>query len=119
MTLKRTAIEAGRPSTPRRATKRSRAPNGMTRNVLTTSPARPPRMPRFDHESTALTERRLLSQINHLSPPELVQLVKDVENRFRQLAAFEAEEIRRAQALGFASRNSPLAVVPHNHTTAW
>lgn len=50
-----------------------------------------------------------------LSAPELVALVKDVESRFRKLAQFEADEIRRAQSLGFAERNSPLV----RETAAW
>lgn len=57
-----------------------------------------------------------MQQLHVLSGPELVALVKDVEVRYRKLAAFEADEIRRAQALGFG-RNSPL--VARRQTTAW
>lgn len=71
-------------------------PPGMT------TPARPPRMPRFDRERAAgPTDRKIVHRINALSATELMDLVKDVELRYRQLAAFEAEEIRRAQLLGF------------------
>lgn len=83
-------------------------------HVLTPTPARPPRMPRFDRQRASVnkTDRKLVNRLNVLSPTELVAVVKDVESRFRQLAAFEAEEIRRAQRLGFGLSHS----VP---VTAW
>lgn len=82
--------------------------------ALTPTPARPPRMPRFDRHraSAGKADRKLVNKLNALSATELVAVVKDVELRFRQLAAFEAEEIRRAQRLGFAHSHS----VP---VTAW
>lgn len=80
---------------------------------MATTPRRPPRPPRFDRPSNVLgsaggpsssgpSERVFVSQLYRLSAAELLNLVKDVEIRFHQLAAFEAEEIRRAQRLGFA-----------------
>lgn len=70
----------------------------------TPTPARPPRMPRFDNHRASIVaaDRDLVNRLNKLTPTELVAVVKDVEMRFRQLAAFEAEEIRRAQRLGLA-----------------
>eukprot|EP00177_Eucheuma_denticulatum_P007561 GFKZ01013767.1.p1 GENE.GFKZ01013767.1~~GFKZ01013767.1.p1 ORF type:complete len:129 (+),score=10.37 GFKZ01013767.1:32-388(+) len=113
---KRTAAEAAYPPHPTPASKRQRSASGLARPVTPprpATPARPPRMPRF---SSHPTDRKLVQQLHMLSAPELVALVKDVEMRYRKLATFEAEEIRRAQALGFG-RNSPLVV--RKQTTAW
>lgn len=92
---------------------------------IATTPRRPPRPPRFERPSSVLassvgaasngpSERMFVSQLYRLSAAELLTLVKDVEIRFHQLAAFEAEEIRRAQRLGFAL--SRTASAPQ---TAW
>lgn len=67
------------------------------------TPGRPPRMPRFDRErATGASDRRMVQRLDLLTAGELIALVKDVELRFRQLAAFETEEIRRAQRVGFS-----------------
>lgn len=72
-------------------------------------------MPRFDRDrATAASDRKLVHRLNGLSAPELMAVVKDVEMRFRQLAAFESDEIRRAQRLGFAMQH-PVPVMQ----TAW
>ncbi|CDF39183.1 unnamed protein product [Chondrus crispus] len=118
---KRPASEAIRPSTPKSAAKRQRALSGLPRLVTPprpATPARPPRIPRFSPDPiTTTADRRLVQEFHMLSTPQLVALVKDVEARFRKLAQFEANEIRRAQALGFAEKNSPL-VVRRQHV-AW
>lgn len=74
-------------------------------------------MPRFhDTSPSASADSRLVQHLHQLSGAQLVALVKDVEARYRKLAQFESEEIRRAQALGFSPRNLPFAPVPQ--TTA-
>lgn len=114
MGIKRTATEAARPSTPKSAAKRQRTPSGQPRLVTPprpATPARPPRMPRFSPDPIATAaETKLVQQFHMLSAPQLFALVKDVEARFTKLAQFEANEIRRAQALGFSEGNSPLVV---------
>lgn len=121
MTTKRTAADATHPTSPPSSAKRQRSQNGLPRpanSPLPATPARPPRMPRFDHDhATATADKKLVNRLNRLTAQELLTLVKDVELRFRQLAAFESEEIRRAQKLGFTRANSPLKVMMQ--TTAW
>lgn len=73
-----------------------------------TTPARPPRMPVF---RAAQQDRRLVAHLNQLDGRELIVLVRTVEKRYRQLAAFEAAEIRRAQALGLGRVQEPMSLV--------
>jgi len=42
---------------------------------------------------------RLVRHLNRLNPRELLVLVRSVERRYHKLVDFEAQEIRRAQAL--------------------
>lgn len=58
------------------------------------SPARPPRMPQ-----QTTNDWRLVRHLNRLNPRELLVLVRSVERRYHKLVDFEAQEIRRAQAL--------------------
>lgn len=87
---------AYRPSAPHQ-------PHQLAHACLST-PRRPPRMPRFERTKAG---NDVVQRLNSLSPHDLIALVKDVEVRYRQLSAFEAEEIRRAQRLGFSLTCTP------------
>lgn len=97
------------PERPRSA-KRQRGAGGGALSVDTPSTGagtgaagRPPRMP------ACARDWRLVRHLNQLAGRELLALVRDVETRYRKLAAFEAQEIRRAQALGLGAHCRPLA----------
>lgn len=90
---------AHRPSTPHAQQQQHQLPH-----TCLSTPRRPPRMPRFERTKAG---NDVVQRLNSLSAHDLIALVKDVEVRYRQLSAFEAEEIRRAQRLGFSLTCTP------------
>ncbi|KAI0564893.1 hypothetical protein FGB62_22g544 [Gracilaria domingensis] len=129
MGVKRSASDATRVSTPRQngsnIAKRQRTNvTGQSKPISTpppATPARPPRMPRYMGDAML---KPALKRLDGMNAQQLIALLNKVEMRFRRLAAFEADEIRRAQKLGFAVTHqrrvydhSPLNVALQ--TAAW
>ncbi|PXF48599.1 hypothetical protein BWQ96_01451 [Gracilariopsis chorda] len=131
MGTKRLASDATRSTTPRQTTsavaKRLRTTlSGQSKPISPpppATPARPPRIPRCC-TSSALdsTHRSAVNRLDGLNAQQIIALLNKVEMRFRRLAVFEAEEIRRAQMLGYATSATPSTHSPYKlalHTAAW
>ncbi|CAN8067813.1 unnamed protein product [Agarophyton chilense] len=129
MGVKRSAGDATRASSPKESgsavAKRQRTTvSGQSKAVSTpppATPARPPRMPRYMGDTLL---KPTIKRLDGMNSQQLIALLNKVEMRFRRLAMFEAEEIRRAQKLGFTvahqrrvHEQSPFHVALH--TAAW